>query len=299
MEKILNVGFLLLVGAFFGTGFYFLFSRIFRFPGRRAESTLAGVIGPNRESFLQKKLSVWLTDLNDFLSRRLPMSPYTREWWEEKLMTAGIPKTPESYRAECLSKSLLLCLPAIPVFFFSKILALGILLAAVLLYPVQKRGLVRINEHKRERLEEELPHLVSHIVQSLEHTHDVIRILENYRPLAGRDMAHELEITLADMRTGHAEDALARWESRVGSGQLSDVVRGLSGMAERGEVNEVYWQTLLLKYEDYRRQKLKDKARSVPGKVRRLSMCLLVGFFLMYVVVIVEVLFRSLGGLFL
>lgn len=37
----------------------------------------------------------------------------------------------------------------------------------------------------------------------------------------------ELEITTADMKSGNLESALTRFETRIGSSMLSDVIRGL------------------------------------------------------------------------
>ena len=78
---------------------------------------------------------------------------------------------------------------------------------------------------------------------------------------------------------------------------LSDVARGLIGVL-RGDDTEVYWSSLALKFADYQRQLLKQEANKVPGKVKRLSMCLLFCFMLIYIVVIGMEIVNSLGVLF-
>ena len=93
------------------------------------------------------------------------------------------------------------------------------------------------------------------------------------------------------------EAALTRLEARVGSTLLSDVTRGLIGIL-RGDDTSLYWSALSLKLADIQRQQLKQKAQKVPGKVKRLSMCLFGCFVMTYMSVIVWQIFTSLGVLF-
>ena len=99
------------------------------------------------------------------------------------------------------------------------------------------------------------------------------------------------------MRSGNYEAALTRFEARVGSSMLSDVTRGLIGVL-RGDETESYWTGLAVKFSDYQRQLLKQQAQRIPRKVKRLSMCLLVCFLLIYIVVIGIEIVSSIGVLF-
>lgn len=106
-------------------------------------------------------------------------------------------------------------------------------------------------------------------------------MLESYAKNAGREMKHELDITVADMKSGNYEAAITRLEARVGSAMMSDVCRGLIGIL-RGDDTEMYWASLTLKFNDIQRQQLRLRAQKVPRKVKRLSMCLLICFMLVY-----------------
>jgi hypothetical protein len=99
------------------------------------------------------------------------------------------------------------------------------------------------------------------------------------------------------MRSGNYEAAITRLESRVGSSMMSDVCRGLIGIL-RGDDTEMYWASLAIKFSDAQRQQLRIQAQQVPRKVKRLSMCLLVCFMLIYIVVILAQIVGSLGVLF-
>jgi hypothetical protein len=99
------------------------------------------------------------------------------------------------------------------------------------------------------------------------------------------------------MRSGNYESALTRLEARVGSSMLSDVTRGLIGVL-RGDETRLYWSALTVKFSDIQQQLLKQQAQKVPGKVKRLSMCLLMCFVLTYLVVIIVEVTSKLGILF-
>ena len=111
-------------------------------------------------------------------------------------------------------------------------------------------------------------------------------------------MKHELGITIADMKSGNYEAAITRLESRVGSSMMSDVCRGLIGIL-RGDDNGLYWTSLSLKFNDIQRQQLRLEAQKVPRKVKLLSMCLLICFMFIYVVVILQQIMDSIGVLFM
>ena len=186
---------------------------------------------------------------------------------------------------------------AIPVFFVAKVLSLVVLAIAVTVWFLEYRKVGKKIRTRRTKIEYELPRLVGTIEKTMQHSHDVIYMLDSYRAHAGEEMREELEITVADMRSGNQEVALTRLESRVGSTMLSDVTRGLISLIH-GDDNSMYWAQLSMKFSDYQRQLLRAQANAVPRKVRKLSMALLCCFMLIYVAVIGQVLLTSLGGLF-
>jgi pilus assembly protein TadC len=113
----------------------------------------------------------------------------------------------------------------------------------------------------------------------------VLTLLEGYKGSAAPELKRELDITVADMRAGNYESALTRLEARVGSSMLSDVTRGLIGVL-RGDETRLYWAALSAKFADIQRTMLKQQAGKVPGKIKKLSMCLLICFLVIYLAVI-------------
>ena len=226
-------------------------------------------------------LEVWLGEIANWISGKLRLNEYKRMHLDADLKTADMNMTPEMYVADNIVKSLFIGILAIPVFFFSKGIATLIIFCAFLMYYNNSKKVSNRIKEKRRLIEYELPRFVSTIEKTLVHNRDVLGILDAYKDSAGPELRRELEITVADMRSGNYEIALTRLESRVGSSMLSDITRGLVSVI-RGDDTAVYWGSLVLKFSDYQRQNLKAEADKAPKRVRRLSMVLLVCFTLIY-----------------
>lgn len=281
---------------FAATGIGFLLAERLKLPSRAASRAMHSM-GRNRKD-KPNPLTLLMRELSGRLAGKLRLNDYRRAQLEADLRTGDMTQTPEQFVAENLVRAGTVAVLAVPVVFVSKFLAVLLLVAAVLFYRLGSMTLRKKIGARRARIELELPRFVANIEKTLPHSRDVLAMLESYRVGAGEEFGRELDITIADMRSGNDEAALTRLEARVGSSALSDVVRGLIGILH-GEDNSVYWANLSLKFSEAGRQNLREQAGKVPKRVRRLSLVLLGCFFLIYIVVIGEVLLNSLGGLFL
>lgn len=281
---------------FAATGIGFLLAERLKLPSRAASRAMHSM-GRNRKD-KPNPLTLLMRELSGRLAGKLRLNEYRRAQLEADLRTGDMTQTPEQFVAENIVRAGTVAVLAVPVAFLSKFLALLLLVVAILLYRLGSMTLRKKIGARRARIELELPRFVANIEKTLPHSRDVLAMLESYRVGAGEEFGRELDITVADMRSGNDEAALTRLEARVGSSALSDVVRGLIGILH-GEDNSVYWTNLSLKFSEAGRQNLREQAGKVPKRVRRLSLVLLGCFFLIYIVVIGEVLLNSLGGLFL
>lgn len=281
---------------FAATGIGFLLAERLKLPSRAASRAMHSM-GRNRKG-KPNPLTLLMRELSGRLAGKLRLNEYRRAQLEADLRTGDMTQTPEQFVAENIVRAGMVAVLAVPVAFLSKFLALLLLVVAILLYRLGSMTLRKKIGARRARIELELPRFVANIEKTLPHSRDVLAMLESYRVGAGEEFGRELDITVADMRSGNDEAALTRLEARVGSSALSDVVRGLIGILH-GEDNGVYWANLSLKFSEAGRQNLREQAGKVPKRVRRLSLVLLGCFFLIYIVVIGEVLLNSLGGLFL
>jgi tight adherence protein C len=284
-----------IIGALFGVGLFFILADVYAIPYYKTSKAVESL------SKLQKEktsgLDLWLGGIAGWLVDRLPMDPFKRSQLEADLRTAQMDVTPEMFRANAIVKAMLVGIMAIPMAFIFPLLCPVVLFLAVFLYNMEIKSVSKRIQGKRAKIEYELPRLVFNIEKTLKHNRDVLYMLESYSKTAGPEMKHELDITAADMRSGNYEAAITRLESRVGSSMMSDVCRGLIGVL-RGDDTEMYWASLAIKFSDAQRQQLRIQAQQVPRKVKRLSMCLLVCFMLIYVVVILAQIVNSLGVLF-
>lgn len=122
-------------------------------------------------------------------------------------------------------------------------------------------------------------------------------MLEHYKENAGEMFQKELDIVCADMRSSSYEAALTRFEARLNSPQLSDVVRGLIGVL-RGDDGAVYFQMLTHDFKQAELQRLKAKAAKIPPKIRFFSFAMLLCFLATYFAIIGYEIIKSMGTLF-
>ncbi len=287
--------FQIIIGVTFAVGVYFLLANRFQLPYYKTSKAIVSLSKHQKEK--TSLLDVWLKGIASWIARHLKLNDFKRAQLLADLQTAQMQVTPEEFRANAIVKSLLVGVFAIPTLFLFPILSPVILFLAVFLYIRENKTVTKKIHAKRDRIEFELPRLVFTIEKTLKHNRDVLYMLESYAENAGPEMKNELKITAADMRSGNYEAAITRLETRVGSAMMSDVCRGLIGIL-RGDDTAAYWASLAIKFNDVQRQQLRMEAQKVPKKVKRLSMCLLICFMLIYVVVILEQIVTSMGILF-
>ena len=287
--------FQVIIGITFAAGVYFLLANRFQLPYYKTSKAIVSLSKHQKEK--TSLLDVWLKGIASWIARHLKLHDFKRAQLLADLQTAQMQVTPEEFKANAIVRALLVGVFAIPTLFLFPILSPIILFLAVFLYIRENKSVTRKIQEKRGRIEFELPRLVFTIEKTLKHNRDVLYMLESYAENAGPEMKNELKITAADMRSGNYEAAITRLETRVGSAMMSDVCRGLIGIL-RGDDTAVYWSSLAIKFNDVQRQQLRLEAQKVPKKVKRLSMCLLICFMLIYVVVILEQIVTSMGILF-
>ena len=285
-----------IIGILCGVGLFFVLADAYRIPYFKTSRAVESLSKKQKDK--TSGLNLFLSGIAERIAKHLKLNEFKRAQLEADLKTAQMDISPEMFKANALVKAGIIAVFAIPVAFILPLLVPVVLFLAVFLYRMESKSVSKRIKAKRERIEYELPRLVSNIEKTLAHNRDVLYMLESYAQNAGPELKHELEITVADMKSGNYEGAITRLESRVGSSMMSDVCRGLIGIL-RGDDNRMYWASLSLKFNDTARQQLRLKAQKVPRKVKRLSMCLLICFMLIYVVVILEQIMTSIGVLFM
>lgn len=289
------MGLLFLFGLFLALGLFFLTASILRLPTIGAARAMLGTVKQERKA--AKTLETYFMTAAVRLAKHIRMDEYKKSRMANVLKASGMNLTPEVYQAYVLVKSGFVLLGLVPCVFLLPLLSPVVVILAVLLYFKESQKADERLKAKREEIEGELPRMVATIEQELKASRNVIGMLERFKGNAGPALTGELEILLADMRSSNYEAALTRFEARLNSPMLSDVVRGLIGVLH-GDDSAVYFQMLAHDFKQIELQRLKAEAQKIPPKIRIFSFVMLVCFLLTYLAIICYVALTSLGGMF-
>jgi Flp pilus assembly protein TadB len=286
---------LILVGTLISFGVYQIILSFSKAPNPKISKTLKNIQQRHKER-TAKNAGV-SESFAQLIAKFIRINEFKRAKLLADLKSAGIDETPEMYKARALSQLIMYLLIAIPFLFIFPIIAPVILILAVLKF-IQSNQRIKDNiQEKRKQIEMDLPRFVDTIVYELTATHDPLVIMEKHIGSYSEMFGRELTITVADMRSGNYEAALQRLEARVGSSNLSEVVRGLIEMV-KGNDTHIYWETLSFRFAEMQKQELRKMADKVPPKVRRLSFFLLLTIMAVYFVVLGSVLVDGMKSLF-
>lgn len=289
------LGLLFLFGVFLALGLFFLTAAALHLPTAGASRAMLGTAKQGKKA--AKTVEACLMSLAVRLSGYIRMDEYKRSRMTNVLKASGMGMEPEVYQAYAFVKAGAVLLAVVPCLFLVPLLSPFVVILALLLYFKETGKADEQMKAKREKIEGELPRMVAAIEQELKASRNVIGMLERFRGNAGEALKGELDVLLADMRSSNYEAALTRFEARLNSPMLSDVVRGLIGVL-RGDDSAVYFQMLSHDFKQMELQRLKNQARKIPPKIRVFSFVMLVCFLMTYLAVICYVALQSLCGMF-
>lgn len=244
-----------------------------------------------------KLFDVYVTRIASKLERFIKLDKLKRNKLQSVLDIAGVKLSPEAYVLKAYITLILVALCAVPAGLVMPLFIPILIGLAVALWFSTYYSAFDFVKKRKKRMEAEIPRFALTIAQSLENDRDVLRILTFYRRVAGNEFGLELDKTIADMKTGNYENALIRFESRVGSALLSDVIRGLIGTL-RGEDQRIYFKMICYDMRQIEQSKLKKEAAKRPKKMQWYSMLMLFCIIIIYVVVLSTEVIGSLGVFF-
>ncbi len=289
------ISLLFLFAVFLALGLFFVFADILKLPTVKASKAMINT--GRQDKKLSRTMEALFLDAAVKVSRLIRMDEYKKSRLKSILKAAGIQMTPETYTAYAYVKAGAIFLGIIPCLLLLPLLSPVLVLLAVAVYFKESQRADECLRAKRGQIESELPRFVATIEQGLKNSRDVLSILENFKKNAGIAFAGELDIVCADMRSSSYEAALTRFEARLNSPQLSDVVRGLISVL-RGDDGAVYFQMIAHDFKLLELQRLKTQAQKIPPKIRIFSFLMLMCFLLTYLIIIALEIIKSLGGMF-
>ena len=286
---------IVLFGASLAAGLFFLTADLLRLPYLK---TSKAMINTGREKKTAAKTAeTYLLTVAVKLAPYIRMDEYKKGRLKNILKASGLNMEPEVYQAFAVAKAGAVMLGVIPAILVFPLLSIIVVFLSVMIYFQEINRADELLAAKRGTIESELPRFVSTIEQELKNSRDILSIVENYKKNAGEQFAGELDILVADMRPSSYEAALTRFEARLNSPMLSDVVRGLISVL-RGDDGAMYFQMLAHDFKQMELQRLKKEAQKIPPKIRVFSFVMLMCFLATYLVIIVMEIIKSMGTMF-
>lgn len=285
---------LFLFGAFLAFGLFMVFANALKIPSLKTSKAV--MTAGRDDKKISKTIDAVLVETAGKLGKIFRMDKYKRNRLEKTLRSAGIKMTPEAFTVYAMLKAFGICLLAVPCSFLFPLIIPLIVILAVAVYFKEIGKADEAMREKRGAIEKELPRFVATVEQELKTSRDILSIMENYKKHAGVHFSYELDVTCADMRSSSYEAALTRFEARIGSSQLSDVVRGLVSVI-RGDDSAVYFKMLAHDFKLIELQRLKAEAQKIPPKIRVFSFGMLMLFLLTYFAVMGMQLLDSLSSM--
>ena len=277
-------------------GVYLILADIFKISTLRKKKVLLRL---NKKDINKKNLNINALCLEyaTKLSKFIKLDDYKREKLRLTLRAAQINISPEVYLMDVYIKTILTVLISMLFYCIHPILSIiGILLVpAVYMQEYSKADMIL--KKRRKQIEYELTRFATTIEQELQTDRDVLRILETYRKNSKTNLGRELEITIADMRSGSYEEALRRFEIRVRSTNLSEIIRGLIGVLN-GNDEVMYFKLLSNKLEEIEIQNLRAIALKRPQKIKKYSLIMLGCLMLTYIVVLGQEVINGVSNMF-
>lgn len=272
------------------TALYNIAGIIFRLPMGRITKTLRNASVGNQKrsgSDINHQLAV-------LLSKIVILNDYKRKELEEKLAIADIDETPEVYKAQGILNILEFGLAAILLASVYPVFAVPPVIIGFVMHRNHKNIVTNAVKDLQEQIDIDLPRFVYSMKQEMLVTHDVLTILERHKNDYSDHWRKQMAITVADMRSGNHEAALQRLEGRVGSTNLSEVVRGLIEMSHGSDMS-VYWETLQVRFSEMRKAQLRKIVKKIPDKIHNLSLWLIGAMLAIYIVVLITQLAESMS----
>jgi pilus assembly protein TadC len=220
-----------------------------------------------------KRRDIWastpLKQLTALAARAVLMDETTASRLERNLEKAGFSITPQEYTARkyliMTFGIILTALFSFLHFYFGSVICLLLMVFALM----KQRDALDMRIRKKERvISEEMPQFVRSICRSLQSSRDLETVIGAYRKVAGPELGGELDILLAEMRSGNVQTALLHFEYRLGTPEASRLCAALRSMSMGID------QTATLNYlaDDMARQAKENIRKELslrPGKMRR------------------------------
>ena len=289
---------LLIAVILLGTGFYYIITEFLILPDNKARKAISSY-GKGKKAPSSDEIISYLASK---IERYIVIEENQKKLLQRKLNAAELDHTPEFHTARAVASGLIVTLFGIVfALIFSAFVNWMIIFSLFVILGIFS-GFKMMNEtneiisRKAEAIEPELALFASTIQKQLSSTTDIIKIFESYRKICGEAFRHEIDVTIADMKTGSYEIALLNFDNRVRLESLSQIIRGLIAVL-KGDDQRVYFDMLVHDLSNAERERLKRLSLKRPSKLNFSSAMVLICFITIIVYIIGFQIIREINGI--
>lgn len=273
---------------------FLILGHIFKAPSLRQSKTI-------KKSAMKKEktnyISLAVDGIAGSIYRLIPVSPVSAIKLSNALNSVSMNMSVKRYLATPVAYMILLTPVIIGTYFLHPIICGAIFLIAVIIFVKEYNYVYDLQRDKKTQIESELLQFTSLISHSIKNDRDILRLLDKFKEATNSYFNREINITVADMRSGNYESALKHLETRVGSIHLSEVIRGLIS-ANNGIDTVNYFENLVMKFTELEKQRLQAIANSKKPKIARMTFAVMMCFLGFVFTILGSVLAENLKTLF-
>lgn len=276
-------------------GIFSVLSSIAKLPTKRRIATMKN-FGEGIKTF-SDTMENFALSLASRIEKVIKPSIERKKRIEKELDIANIDKSAENFIAYAISKGIVKgLLVLIVVIFVNKVLLIGAVYIAFKEFTMEMNRPKSIIKKKKDAIESEIYRFVATIEGESRNHNNVMKMLENYKKTAGTEMKREIEALIVDMSLTDYEMALSRFDNRINSSMLSEVIKCLISTLQ-GNNNTQNFQMLALTFKKFEEHRLEKIGKKIPAKVTKFSMLMLLSLVVLIFTMLGIQLVNDAGGI--
>ena len=286
----------IVIFALLAAGMFTMAQQVLRLP---PASTAKGVRLASQKGFTLNDLlyRLYIKPVAGLIAPYIRMADFKEKRMQVQLARAGIPLSPKEY----LARSVLMAAAAMILsgLFVSvtmkHMLPVSVILGVIVFFHFHGEVKDKLKD-KDKMIEAELPKFIRAIVQGMKTEKDIIKLLETYETIAGKGLKYDIEVLIMDLKSGNFEEGMMDFDKRVGNAYISRLSKALIS-ANRGDNQDSALNYLMSDMGLLAKETMQRELNKRPGRVKALSIpVVIVAVSALFYVIGVN-LFNSLGGI--
>lgn len=286
----------IVIFVFLAAGMFTMVSQALRLP---PASTAKGVRLASQKGFTLNDLlyRLYIKPAAGLIAPYIRMADFKEKRMQVQLARAGIPLSPKEYLARSvLMAAAAMILSGLFVYVTMKhMLPVSVILGVIVFFHFHGEVKDKLKD-KDKMIEAELPKFIRAIVQGMKTEKDIIKLLETYETIAGKGLKYDIEVLIMDLKSGNFEEGMMDFDKRVGNAYISRLSKALIS-ANRGDNQDSALNYLMSDMGLLAKETMQRELNKRPGRVKALSIPVVIVAVAALFYVIGVNLFNSLGGI--